>query len=325
MHVAQEIVEFSGPNGENLVGILSEPPPGVERRRVLLILSHGGLVHKAGAYRAHHHLAGYFAARGYTVFRFDPIGIGDSDGAIPELANRDLFGEIERGRFIKSYQSAFAYLQNRFDDYGWVVSGVCGGAVSSLLAGVESPHRIAGYALISCPVVLDGSQFDYSRREPPAMAMKNMRPYFAKLLKPRAILRFLTFQTDYARLWHDGAPLLLRGKDKVVSKVRSLLPRSVQTQSAPAPDAQPPVGLNPDFVKAAKAAMAKSEVLFIYGNNDGFLWEFTDLYAVAHLSDTKRASVLRIVDRANHMFIWPEWQEHAFQVIEEWLNSTVFD
>lgn len=324
MQVERQIVEFCGPDGGNLVGVLSIPPADAPHRKVLVIMSHGGLSHKVGAYRAQYELAEYFAARGCSVFRFDPAGMGDSDGVVPDNPRQDLFGSIESGLFKESYRAAFEHLARQFPDHRWVVSGVCGGAISSLLGGVESPHPISGYALISCPVVMDGVRFDYSRREPTATAMKYLRVTAAKIVSPRAIWRFVTFQSQYSLLWTNTRSVLLRAKDKFVKKFAAA--ESGATAGAEAMNAtggKPPVGLSPVFVSAARQAMKKSKVLFIYGNNDGFLWDFTDLYAAAHLSESQRDKVLRVIAHANHMFIWPEWQQQAFELIDSWIASEV--
>lgn len=322
MQLEREIVELPGPAGANLVGVLWFPPPNGPERKILFILSHGGLSHKLGAHRVHYHLARFFTVRGCTVFRFDPAGMGDSDGVIPTQVRQDLFGSIESGVFKDSYRRAFEYLATRFADYRWILSGVCGGAISSLLAGVESPYPIAGYALISCPVVLDGARFDYSRREPASMALKYLCLSLVNLIRPVTIWRFVTFQSDYAWLWNNARSLLLRGKDKLSAKLR--LPHKTGKADTGKPSMiKPAVGLSPIFVKAAHEAMRKSKVLFIYGNNDGFLWEFKDLYAVAYLSASQRDTVLRIIAHANHMFVWQEWQQQAFELIDDWLDSGV--
>lgn len=322
MQLEREIVKFPGPASVNLVGVLWFPAPNGPKRKVLFILSHGGLSHKLGVSRVYYHLAQFFTARGCTVFRFDPAGMGDSDGVIPTQVRQDLFESIESGVFKDSYCGAFEFLATRFADYRWILSGVCGGAISSLLAGVKSPYPIAGYALISCPVVLDGARFDYSRREPAPIALKNMRLYLSKLVNPVAIWRFVTFQSDYAWIWSSARVLLLRGKDKLPMKLR--LPQKTGKADSDKPSkSKPALGLNPIFVEAAHEAMQKSKVLLIYGNNDGFLWEFNELYAKAHLSASQRDKVLRIIIDANHMFTWQEWQQQAFELIDGWLESDV--
>lgn len=191
-----------------------------------------------------------------------------------------------------------------------------------MIGAVESGYPIAGYALISCPVILDGLRFDYSRREPPATALAYLRLLAPKLLSPAHIWRFVSLQSDYKYMWKHIGSLLLRSKDKVTTKLFGSKAEPPPSDAAKA-DAKPAVGLSPHFVKAAREAMKKSKVLFIYGNNDGFLWEFTDLYAKAHLSQSESDKVLRVVEHANHMFVWREWQEQAFQLIDRWLTSEV--
>jgi pimeloyl-ACP methyl ester carboxylesterase len=326
MNVESELVTIPTDGGRKLWGVLWQPRPGVPRRNILVILSHGGLSHKLGANRVQYNLGRFFASRGCTVFRFDPEGMGDSDGEVAGQPREDLFGNIESGLFKESYRHAFGYLAKRFADHRWVVSGVCGGAISSLLGSAGSPHPISGYALISCPVILDGARFDYARREPPATAVKYLRTFLPKLFSPKAILRFLTFQSDYKRMWKHIRSLLLRATDKVLAPLRRAKKKAPQLEAAsnPAtPASKPAVGLSPHFVKATKEAMRKSNVLFIYGDNDGFLWEFNDLYAAAHLSASQRENILRVVAHANHMFVWREWQDQAFEMIDGWLASNI--
>jgi pimeloyl-ACP methyl ester carboxylesterase len=318
MPLGNEIVDFPCADGNSLVGILTQPPPDAPKRRALIILSHSGLVHKAGSHRGQHNLAEFFASRGYVVFRFDPAGMGDSDGLIPEHINQDLFGSIESGRFCDSYVAAFEFLGQRFPDHRWILSGVCGGAISSLLSGVESRYPIAAYALISCPVVLDGAHLDYSRREPTPFAVRGLKVYASKIFKPLAIWRFITFRTDYKTIWILAKAVILRKIDKLLGRKTS-----GSGDENTSGGARARIGLSKRFVKAAGEAMSRSKVLFIYGNNDGFLWEFTDLYATPYLSEPERADVMRVVAHANHMFQWPEWQQQAFQLIDDWLTTRV--
>lgn len=330
MTLEHELIDIPGHDGKKLVGILWHPAADVPSKRTLIVMSHGGLSHKLGANRVQYNLGRWFASRGYTVFRFDPDGFGDSDGRIEARARQDLFNAVESGHCVESYRNAFAVLEERYADHRWVVSGVCGGAISALLGGMASPHPIAGFALISCPVILDGLQFDYSRREPVALALPYVCLLLQKLFSPRALWSFVTFKSDYARMWKNAHALLLWAKDKVrgafglgpKKKMDGALPAGETTTAGQgAAVTKPAVGLNPRFVAATKEAMRSSNVLFIFGDNDGFLWEFRDHYAAAHLSDAQRDKVLRVVKHANHMFVWQEWQREAFESIDAWLSN----
>jgi hypothetical protein len=154
--------------------------------------------------------------------------------------------------------------------------------------------------------------------------VKYLRTFLPKLFSPVAILRFLSFQSDYARMWKHVRALFLRATDRLLARLPGSKKKKETPQlEAPAAASKPAIGLSPFFVKAAKEAMRKSNVLFIYGDNDGFLWEFNDLYAAAHLSASQREDVLRVVAHANHMFVWREWQDQAFEMIDGWLASNV--
>ena len=106
MQTVNEVVQFTGSDRTVHVGILSSPAPCQPRRNVLLVLSHGGLVHKVGAYRAHRRLADYFVSRGCSVFRFDPLAMGDADGCLGAIDSRDLFAKIESGMMVAGYDAA---------------------------------------------------------------------------------------------------------------------------------------------------------------------------------------------------------------------------
>ena len=112
-----ELVELEAGPGQGMVGILWQPPPDVPKKNVLVILSHGGLSHKVGANRVQYHLGRFFAARGCTVFRFDPNGMGDSAGSLPTQARQDLFGNVESGLFKDSSRRARADLAAGFTDH----------------------------------------------------------------------------------------------------------------------------------------------------------------------------------------------------------------
>ncbi len=121
-----------------LVGILSEPPPGIANEdRPAILLLNSGILHRVGACRLYVRLARRLAAEGYTVVRFDFSGIGDSEvrkddlsfevSAVQEL--KETMDQISRTRGISSF----------------VPMGLCSGADMALeIAKVDDRVKALG-------------------------------------------------------------------------------------------------------------------------------------------------------------------------------------
>ena len=99
----ERVVSF-GPHG-GLVGILTEPADGARREGSPVFLTWNvGLHHRIGAYRIFVQLARALARQGFSTFRFDLAGLGDSEvsrgkaGSDAERARDDVREAIARMR-----------------------------------------------------------------------------------------------------------------------------------------------------------------------------------------------------------------------------------
>ena len=128
----EEVIQFG--NDNNLIGIITEPTTRNPLKPVVLILNSGAL-HRTGACRNSVHLARAIANDGFTSFRFDYYGIGDSGfgGAIEENAltpKQEVF-------------DAMNTLEQRFGPLQFVVHGLCSGARDAFSSALNDDRIIA--------------------------------------------------------------------------------------------------------------------------------------------------------------------------------------
>ena len=136
----ESVITF-GPQG-GLVGILSDPHPEKQSpNRPALLLLNAGFLHRVGPYRMNVDLARNLAAKGFTVFRFDFSGLGDS------LVRKDDRSDEER--VTLDIQEAMDYLGDKKGIREFVLLGLCAGADRAHPLGIMD-SRVKGI------VYLDG-------------------------------------------------------------------------------------------------------------------------------------------------------------------------
>ena len=128
----EEVIQFG--NDNNLIGIITEPTTRNPLKPVVLILNSGAL-HRTGACRNSVHLARAIANDGFTSFRFDYYGIGDSGfgGAIEENAltpKQEIFDAMDE-------------LEKRLGSLTFVVHGLCSGARDAFSAALNDTRIVA--------------------------------------------------------------------------------------------------------------------------------------------------------------------------------------
>jgi pimeloyl-ACP methyl ester carboxylesterase len=296
----EKAVVFHNHDGLALMGIYHEPNGNALKTGILFV--HGGSQGRLGHTNQYVFYARQFARRGFPCLRFDPSGLGDSEGIIGEIDRRDFFGSIQTGRYVADVQSAL----EEFSRYGVervVLFGLCGGAITALLSGCN--HRlVSGMILLSCPVMIDGAEVDYNARLELPLARKETCIYLKKIFDISAIKKFVTFKTDYKRLFNTlyasvrtkNSEIELSGSDKY-SELKG-------------------VRLNRYFFDAYKSCDSK-KILWIYGANDGFWFEFNN-HATKQM-DVKKSDKLHLIPNGNHMFTLPEWQHEICEVSLNWL------
>ncbi len=297
----EKAVTFNNGAGLPLVGIYHIPDTDQKKTGILFV--HSGIQGRLGTTNQYVYYAREFVRRGYPCLRFDPNGLGDSGGVVEDTDRRDYYGTIQTGRYVADVGAAIDdFLRNGVDHI--VIFGLCGGAITSLLAA-SSMSAVSGAVLLSCPVVLDGANVDYNLRIPAPIARRELGIYIRKLFSISSWLKFLTLKTDYKRLYlrlkaalSFDAPSQVKGGNADTTGLRAPKPNSC-------------------FYDAYEKCKAKNK-LWIYGLNDQFWFEFKKLaYDIMNL-DTH--DELYLVPNGNHMFTLPEWQRIICDQTLEWLE-----
>lgn len=296
-------------NGEiELRGIMHRPDRAP--RGVGVILLCPGYKHRVGQTRLYVHIARSLCSHGYPVLRFDFHGLGESDGEI----RRCLFGEfwrfIETGGFVSDTVAAVDFFRSGAKTGKVVLMGLCGGAITGLIAGAEDP-RVDGLILINVPVMLDSGSGDwFVERMTPGFADSLLSDYLRKIVSLHSWLRVLSFKSDYRLIWKS---------------ISSRIGRKCSSFRRPNPDAHKggdPV--SPYFFKSFQSyTSSRRPLFFIFSGNDLFRWAFEADFQQRFLQDGnpyEGSYSIFVVDGANHAFTTPEWMKALLDKTIRWLD-----
>jgi pimeloyl-ACP methyl ester carboxylesterase len=154
-----------------MVGVLSEAPAAGDRPCVLIL--NAGLIYRGGPGRLSVEFARRAYRTGFSSFRFDLSGIGDSDARAESLTS------IENA--VADAREAMNMLSAEFGFKRFVLFGLCSGAVHSHFIAWDD-SRVVG------AVMLDGYIFD-SPRSALIRKLNRLRPL--RRLPQRAVKRLL--------------------------------------------------------------------------------------------------------------------------------------
>jgi hypothetical protein len=293
-----EAVRFVKPNGRALYGMLHT----VEERRgdVGIIILSPGIKNRVAPHRLYVKMAKLFQKMGYEVFRFDPEGLGDSEGEIDVALAADLYRSIQTGRFIEDTVEAMNWMERERGVSRFILSGLCGGAITGLLAGADD-HRVAGLLSLGIPVILDGSAVDSSQFVTEGQLERLKKGYLKKLTDPKSWVRLLTFRSSFGMLF-----------------------KSFFRKKKPQDPGQPD-NYNPLFSKAFESfAAAGKKMLLLFSGADRLYWEFQEKFLERHGALAERYSDLyavHVTNEANHIYSFEEWQRDMLSVSRAWLTD----
>jgi hypothetical protein len=301
---------FQNSDGHRLFGILHEPLIGA-RRDVAIILLSPGVKNRIAPHRMYNKMAAEYVALGFWVFRFDFYGLGDSEGEVREPLLPDLYGSIQVGRYCDDTRCAMEWMRRTYGFKQFILGGLCGGAITGVLAGAHDP-AVVGLLGLGLPVMLDGSSVDKIRNMTAGQLDRIRQRYVRKIFNPSAWLRLLSFKTDFRQLL------------RAFTASRRKRPAPAAAAGGPA---APPAGsnANPKFPPAFLAMLASGRpVLMLFSGSDRLYAEFQEKF-LAFYQDRVNAHAryldVEVVDRANHIFSFPEWQREMLDRTRTWLEQ----
>jgi pimeloyl-ACP methyl ester carboxylesterase len=299
-------VTFVNRAGLRLFGILEQPASPVTHDLAVILLS-PGIKMRVGPQRLYRGLSNQLVASGLPVFRFDFFGLGDSEGTLTEDLLRDLYNHIEVGRFVDDAVDAMDWMQRTHGAKRFILSGLCGGAITGLLAGARDP-RVAGLLALGITPVLASRAADASRYMTRGQLEQVRARYLRRLFSPQAWSRLLTLKTDNRLIWR-------------------LLTESFRRKPAPAAAAAPPPdesdNANPLFPPAFFRMLDTARpMLLVFGGTDRLQFEFEEKFVARHRERLARSRALydvHIVKDANHVLSTREWQADMLDVTGRWI------
>ena len=305
-------VTFPNASGERLFGMVHLPAAARPDGTAILLLS-PGVKMRVAPHRLYKKMADAFADMGYPVLRFDFHGLGDAEGEITEELLAEFYGTVQVGRYVGDTVAAMDYMQRAHGVTKFVAAGLCGGAITGLLAAERDP-RITSLLGLAIPVILDSPGVDASRYMTVGELQGIRGGYLRKLtLRDPDVWkswgRLLSGRSDYRMLARSlAAPVLSR----------------LRRSPAPAPSAAPPAdNTNPMFAPALLQMLRSSRRVFlVFAASDRLHWEFEAKFVARHGSELERyrdVYAVHVTPDANHIFSLPEWQADMLAHACRWL------
>jgi pimeloyl-ACP methyl ester carboxylesterase len=300
-------VAFRNRKGLRLFGVL-HTPEGSRRSDVAIILLSPGVKMRVGPQCLYRRMTELFVGLGFTVLRFDFFGLGDSEGVLPEENLKEVYGHIEIGRFVDDTVDAMNWMQEQYGTKKFVVSGLCGGAITGLLAANRDP-RIAGLLGLGITPLLASRAADPSTYFSAGQLAHLRQGYIKKILDPKSWLRLLSFRSDYRLIWKS-----------ILNPLKKKL-----TKPAPAAPVAPVQDDASPLFPPAFFAMAGSgrPMLLIFGGSDRLRWDFEEKFVARHqarLQDLEGRYDVHVIEHANHVLSFKPWQAEMLAVSQDWLR-----
>ncbi len=318
-------VVFDNRKGQRLVGMLFAPDRPVGRR-VGILLSVNAIKYRIGTYRLHTTLARHLCEAGYHVMYFDPAGIGDSEGEFEEKLLREHYLDIQRGKYQEDIEDAVGTFRSRCDLSSVVLLGLCGGAISMLIAAGRD-RRVDGLILLAIPVLLERA--DSGGRDDDAadvitsdvQARRVLAEELAKIFHPRTWRKVVLLEADWrmeARLVGKGIAVFIRKAARaVLRRIRDRRDRGFE----------PPPSTNPRFNSLFESSFVEyarrgSPMLLVFADQDFVTWQFKSEFqdrVLVEGSPFRPLCEIRILENANHIFSARESQADLVGAIDRWL------
>jgi uncharacterized protein len=308
-------VVFTNKEGYRLFGMLHQPRVS-DKRNIGIILLNPGFKSRVGPHRLYNKMAEVFSEMGFNVLRFDSSGLGDSEGEIKEFLMADFYRTVQVGRFVDDTIAAMDWMEKECGVSKFILSGLCGGAITGLLAGAKD-QRVGSLIGLGLPVVLDGSEVDKIKNITEGQLKSIKKGYLNKLLNLKAWTRFMTLKSNYRLI--------------IKSLFRSFINQSVNHQNSLSKEQitdaswnKLTTNFNPHFLAAFKEMVSSSKkILLIFSEADRLHWEFEEKFMKPYQDDFKKYEThveIHLVKNANHIFSDRECLNNMLDVSTSWLR-----
>lgn len=307
-------ITFRSADSLSLHGILHTPD--VKARSTGIIILSPGIKSRVAPHRLYVKMSRCFAELGFKVFRFDPEGMGDSEGEVSENLAADVYGSIQVGRFVSNTVSAMDWMEKECGVKRFILTGLCGGAITGLLTGAGDA-RVDSLLGLGIPVALDGSNVDRAKYMTKGQLECIRKGYLRKISDPKAWVRLLSFKSDYR--------MILKSIGTAVKRHNKNTPPQ-GTAPAPAPPSggqQQTGNFNPHFPAAFSKMVDSRKVCLIFSEADRLYWEFEEKFMTNYreqVEKKKQNIEIHVIKNANHIFSDKDAQKQMLKVSSDWLR-----
>ena len=321
----EQPVTFVNRSGCRLFGMLYAPEVAAGPR-IGIVISVNAVKYRAGTFRLHVLLARKLCALGYSVFTFDPAGIGDSEGTFDFKLLSEHYFDIQTGKYDDDLADAIDYFAGAAQLDSVLLCGLCGGAISVLMAGADP--RVQGMILLNIPVLVEdlkrlGREDSAAKITSTESASGMLKNKFRRLVEPDFWRRFVTLRVNLK----EESRLVAKSVTVLATRALARGKRLIRGEKRLAPD-QPVSShrlYNVHFQRSFKQAMsAKQRVYFLFAELDPwtliFKSEFQE-HALKPGNAYEGHYDLEVIGAANHIFSATESQRHLFDHVVGWLES----
>lgn len=314
MNAEVDPVFFDNRNKLRLFGILHRPSGA--RKDICIIILSPGIKSRVAPHRLYVKMAESFCEMGYCVLRFDPHGIGDSEGEIEERMAADFYGSVQVGRFVNDTIDAMDWLEKEQGISRFILAGLCGGAITGLLAGATD-QRVHSLLGLGIPVILDSATTDQTKYMTSGQLEDIGDTYLRKLIDKKAWRRFLSLKSDYR--------LILKVVLNSVSKKAGNSHTSHRdTEISETRGDRTGNNFNTFFPLALHKMLSSRKVLLIFSGADRLHWEFEEKYIQKYAQEFQKLRKnidIHVINNANHILSFTEWQDELLGKFNSALKS----
>lgn len=318
----EEPITFKNKNGARLFGIVHIPEQTSFRgKRVGVNLLNPGIKYRVAPNRLNVKLARRLCQNGYYVLRFDPAGIGDSEGELPEnVLVPDIWEKIERGLFVNDTIASNDFFTKKYGLNEIILIGNCGGAITALLTSAEDA-RVNALCLIDIPINLRTSNMTFADKvlEGGEKADWLFSEYMKRVFRPKSLYRVVTLRTNFKALWKILS--IKFQKNFTLFYKNANFPKSIE-------DLCREKKLNSLFFKSFETFIFdRNPVLFVLAGNDPgaeiFQHYFQNIYLKERFQNREYNKQVEIflVENANHIYTLIEWQQALINKVCSWIYT----
>jgi alpha-beta hydrolase superfamily lysophospholipase len=313
--VTEQVVTLRNRDGHAMHCILELPSPEKRRSELACLLLSPGVKMRVAPHRLYRKIAQEFLDQGIAVMRVDFHGLGDSEGELPEQQLDQLYRQVQLGRHVPDVLVALDWFAMHQGARRFIVGGLCGGALTGLLAA-EADDRIVGVYALGIPAILDASGAHAADVMTQGQLTRIRSIYLRKMFDPASWRRLLTARSDYRTIF------------RALTVALGLRPRHRHKQEVfqvPQPTTPAAPNLNPHFVRAMFRLLAGGNpALLIFSGADRLQWEYEEKFArpwAEALLRYREHLEVPVIPSANHVLSEPAWVQETRRLTQRWLQT----